>query len=56
MSNKNARFRRLQRKEEAIERNEAWAELSSDAQLKVLSKRTGDSKRQIARIKGRMND
>ena len=46
--------RRDQLRQEGNDRNESWRSLSHKQQLKKLKKRRGESKKQIARIKKRM--
>ena len=52
---RNGKSDKRQRNEDAIERNEAWVGLSYKDQLGILSRRPGNSKRQVARIKEKMN-
>ena len=40
------------RVEEGQARNEAWAKLSTDAKIKSLKARRGESKRQMAKLNG----
>ena len=53
---KNCKSRRRDRLEEAIERNEAWTALSYKEQLGILKNRPGSCKKQITRIREKMND
>jgi hypothetical protein len=42
--------RRVERREEAVERNSAWAALSAADKIKSLEARRGESKRQLAKL------
>lgn len=49
---KNGKWRRQERQEEAVERNEAYASLDTHERVKRAVSRRGESKRELKRLQG----